>query len=177
MRFKLVVAIVIGTLWAASASAQTTQDPFQQLRVAGQLATGDSFVVKRRDGTRVTGKLEGLAPATLRLRVRGSLIEFAETEVDRIERRDPADNGALLGALAGVGALAALCYACDPEPRGYIFYYLGGPFVLGGGLVGYLVDRSIQDVVFDATAARTARLTVSPVVSRHYRGAALSLAW
>lgn len=181
MRCTLVVAIVVGTLWSASASAQTAQDPFQQLREAGQLKTGDSFVVKRPDGTRVTGELQEVVPGKLRLRVRGNLLELSEAEVDRIERRDSAADGALLGALAGVAAATAytktVCGHDNPECTANVGVGLGGPMVLGGGVVGYLVDRAMRRVVFDAAAARAPRITMSPVVSRHHRGAALSIAW
>lgn len=174
------VAIVVGTLWSASASAQTTHDTFQQLREAGQLESGDSFVVKRRDGTHVTGKLEALAPGTLRLKVRGDLLELSAAEVERIERRDSAADGAWLGFFAGAGVLHAWSIpACryDPEACGYAAYYLTAPVLVGGTLVGYVVDRALQDVVFDATAARAKRISVSPVVSRHHRGATLSVSW
>lgn len=180
MRCTVMVAIVVGTLWSVSASAQTTQDTFQRLRAAGQLQTGDSFVVKRRDGTRVTGRLQGLAPGTLRLQVRGGLLELSEADVDRIERRDRADDGMLLGALAGVAAATAYTkMGCDhdPECTANVAIGLGGPMVLGGAVVGYLVDRAMRRVVFDATVTCATRLTVSPVVSRHHPGAAISIAW
>jgi hypothetical protein len=176
----LALVIVVGTLWPASASAQTTQDTFQQLRDAGELEPGDSFVVRRSDGTRVTGKLQEVVPGKLRLRVRGNLLELSEAEVDRIERRDPADDGALLGALAGVGATAALGYGLcgsDRECIGYAVFYLGGPLALGGGVAGYIVDRAMRHVVFVAMPARAPRVTLNPAVSRHQRGAALSITW
>lgn len=162
MRCTVMVAIVIGTLWSASASAQTTPDTFQQLRDAGRVEPGDSFVIKRRDGTRVTGQLQGWSPGILRLRVRGNVLELAESEVDRIERRDPNADGAWLGATTGLGILHAWSIpACryDSEACGYAGLYLAGPLVVGGAMVGYVVDRALKDIVFDAAAARA---TASP---------------
>ena len=180
MRWTLMLTIVVGTLWSEAASAQTAQDTFQQLREAGRLKTGDSYVVKRHDGTIVTGELQGPSGGTLRLRVRGSVLELAENEVSRIERRDSAEDGFWLGVLAGVGATAAATSAqCsdDKECAVYARIYFGPPLVLGGGAVGYMIDRLLQEVVYVGRPAGAPRLSVRPVVSRHYRGAAVSVAW
>jgi len=179
----LAVMVVVGTLWSASASAQPAPGTFQSLRDADLIKPGDAFVVRRSDGTRVTGQLQEVVPGKLRLRVRGNLLELSEAEVDRIERRDPADDGALVGALTGGGVAAAWsAIGCGVYGGGSLclFEYglfLGVPLVVSGGVAGYLVDRAMRHVVFVAMPARAPRLSVSPVVSRHHRGAALSVAW
>lgn len=179
MRGSLIVAIVAEAFWSVSASAQTTQDTFQQLSEAGRLETGDSYVVKRRDGTRVTGQLQGLSAGSLRMCVPGDLLELAEADVERIERRDRADDGFWLGVLAGAGATAAIVAArCDHSECGfYVSVGYGGPLLVGGGIAGYIVDRAMRRVVFDRTTMRAARISVNPSASRRHRAVALSVAW
>lgn len=177
----LAVVVVVGTLWPASASAQAAPGKFQELRNAGRLETDDNFIVTRTDGTLVKGTLQQVVSGTLRLQVRGKVLELGETEVNRIERQDSAADGTLLGALAGVAAATGytkmICGHDNPECTANVGIGLGVPMVLGSGVVGYLVDRAMRRVVFDATVARETRLTVKPVVSRHHRGAAVSIAW
>jgi hypothetical protein len=96
------------------------------------------FVVERSDGSRVTGQLQGgrRAPRAFKCGANWSSGDRPKSNQSSVAIPD---DGALLGTLAGIAAAAAytktVCGHDNPGCTANIALGLGGPLVLGGGVL------------------------------------------
>ncbi len=171
-RVMLVLVAVIGV--AAHAESQTATS-FNQLPLL--VNQGDRITVTDNTGRELRGPIIDLSPSTLSLLVDGIRRDLGEADVTVIRKRqrDSLKNGALYGFVPGavVGGLFFAGGASD-----YPIFVLGiaSLFGLGGAAVGAGVDALMESprVIYDASASAQP-LTVSPLLSRHHRGVAVSL--
>ena len=175
----LVLVIVLATV--AHAEAQTAAS-FDELPLV--LRPGDRVTVTDNNGRNLTGRIIDLSPSTLSLEASGARLDLSAADVSFIRQRrpDPLRNGALIGL--GVGAIPAALlswwgYGIAQGEGGSP--WIGVPFAgmslgLAAG-IGALVDALIQrsHVIYGPTGAAQRRLTVSPLLSGHRRGVAVSL--
>jgi hypothetical protein len=177
MRRQFAVTIVLVFCASASAFAQKPTLSFAELRTV--LKPADYVRVVDRSGKETTGKLATLTDASIQISNKSKTLEVARTDIKRIVRidKDSTLNGALIGGVAGAGAVTvghlAQEYPCD-----YLLCVVTIPAGFGiGALVGYIVDLNIthKETVFDSASQSTVRWDVRPLVTKDKKGAALTL--
>ena len=98
---KRSVAILVAALVPVAARAQTETSRWPALAPSGGVET---VYVLDETGTETAGRLVRLTPDSLVLLVDGAERQFAAARVRRIQKRgDSLRNGALIGAVVGVG--------------------------------------------------------------------------
>ena len=131
-------------------------------------------------GRELQGRLIGLSPSTLSLRVAGVRHDLRETDIAviRRQRRDGLGNGVLVGFLSGAAVAASLLNAEEGSIRRGAALPVMSLFGAAGAGIGVGVDALIKrsQVVYRAEDAPR-RLTISPLLSRDRRGLSLSLAF
>ena len=178
----LALALVTMLATAAHAEAQTAAS-FDELPLV--LRPGDRVTVTDDSGRNLRGQIIDLSPSTLSLEARGARLDLRAADVSFIRQRrpDPLRNGALIGL--GVGAVPAallamagysLAYNEGGSPGGAAAYLAGLSLGLAT-VIGVGVDALIQrsHVIYGPTGEAQRRLTVSPLLSGHRRGVAVSL--
>ena len=176
----LALALVTVLATAAHAEAQTAAS-FDELPLV--LRPGDRVTVTDDSGRNLTGRIIDLSPSTLSLEARGARLDLRAAEVSFIRQRrpDPLRNGALIGL--GVGAIPAAYlswlahgYAHNEGGESAAAGVAGWSLVVAAG-IGAGVDALIRrsHVIYGPTGAAQRRLTVSPLLSGHRRGVAVSL--
>ena len=176
----LVLVIVLATV--AHAEAQTAAS-FDELPLV--LRPGDRVTVTDNNGRNLTGRIIDLSPSTLSLEASGARLDLSAADVSFIRQRrpDPLRNGTLIGL--GVGAILATLLSM--MAYSYAYNEGGSPWSEAAGVAGWSfflaagigagVDRLIQrsHVIYGPTGVAQRRLTVSPLLSGHRRGVAVSL--
>lgn len=172
-RTALVLVAATVTTTASLAEAQTVES-FDRLALL--VNQRDHITVTDRAGRELQGRLIDLSPASLSLLTDDGLRDLEETEIAVVRRRQPDSlkNGALLGSISGAVVAGVLMSGEGADPGVYaLFMSLFGAAGAGIGIgldAGYVRSQVIY------TARRpTPRVAVSPLLSRHRRGVALSL--
>jgi len=133
----------------------------------------------RRSERQRNNRKATLTDASIQISNKSKTREVARTDILRIVRidKDSTLNGALIGGVAGAGAVTvghlAQEYPCD-----YLLCMVTIPAGFGiGALVGYIVDLNIthKETVFDSASQSTVRWDVRPLVTKDKKGAALTL--
>ena len=177
------LALVLVTVLAMAAHAEAqTAASFDELALV--LRPGDRVTVTDDRGRNLTGRIIDLSPSTLYLEGRFRLrLDLPTADVSLIEVSDPLRNGTLIGlAVAAIPAYllsaGAYSYAYNEggSPAGAAAWSAGLSLGLGA-LLGSGVDALIRRsyVIHGPTGAARQRLTVSPLLSAHRRGVAVSL--
>jgi len=143
--------LVVGLLLLAAmpCAAQTkpsTEAPaaatFDQLRDVAR--PGTWIVVKDVSGRSFAGTVESITTDSLRFRVYGSTLEANRDDVQTIRKKaDSSLNGAVIGALAGLGGVFGIAMAGLPDD-GYAGFFLLA-LIPAGGVAGFYIDRAISD--------------------------------
>jgi hypothetical protein len=181
----LLVAGFVAT--AAQASAQEPTSSFDAL--AGRVRIGQQIWVTDTAEREVRGRLERLSNDTLVLKTDG-VRPFAASDVRRIRARDrdSVKNGTLAGLVVGGATGAAWCIGAIADDSGDVDARVECAegftvFPALGAVIGLAVDAVIPGkmrVVYQASlrdeASRTS-LMVSPLISSHMKGLAVSLAF
>ena len=172
---------------AQAAPPSTSPTDLQKL-----LKPGEVLVVIDDKGERTTGALSDLSSSTLTLQVsrerRGWLIpdgavapeqrQFALGSVTRIDRRDSLKEGTLLGLAAGFGLALYTGRLCDSEDFCNATAILSFSALIGGPVIGTLVDHAITTPIYRAPTGRwTASLALSPGLRRQGGGISVRLAF
>ncbi|MDE2904936.1 MAG: hypothetical protein OXQ28_02510 [Acidobacteriota bacterium] len=171
-RTALVFVAATVTTTASLAEAQTVES-FDRLALL--VNQRDHITVTDRAGRELQGRLIDLSPASLSLLTDDGVRDLEETEIAVVRRQQPDSlkNGALVGAISGAVVAGVLMSDEGADPGIYaLFMSLFGAAGAGIGIgldAGYVRSQVIY------TARRpTARVAVSPLLSRHRRGLALS---
>jgi len=157
------------------------------------LKPGEILVVIDDKGESTAGKLTGVSPSTLTLQVPGKAAhrwlvsdvpvpaetrQFALDGVRRINRNDSLKEGALVGFAAGLGLAIFTSRLCDSEDFCGALAILSFSAIVGGPVVGALIDHSITTPLYHAPGGRlTAKLGLSPRLQRKGGLVSLSLAF
>ena len=178
----LALALVAVLVTVAHAEAQTAAS-FDELPLV--LRRGDRVTVTDNNGRSLKGRIIELSRSTLSLDARGARHDLHADDVSLIRqrRRDTLRNGALIGL--GVGAFPAAILASwaysyanneGGSPVGGAAFCAGLSLSVAAG-IGAGVDALIRrsHVIYGPTGAAQRRLTVSPLLSGHRRGVAVSL--
>lgn len=173
IRTALVLAAAVAT---ASPSEAQTVESFDRLALL--VNQGDHIEVTIRGGRQLRGRLIDLSPASLSLLIDDRLRDLDETEVAvvRLRQPDSLKNGAIVGSI--VGAVVAGVLMADEGPGSYpgVYTLVMSLFGAAGAGIGIGFDAGYVRSQVVYTARRPARrVAVSPLLSRHHRGVALSL--
>ncbi len=167
----LVAATVTATASVAEAQTITSFD-----RLALLVNQGDRVTVTDGAGQNLRGRIVDLSPSTISLQMDGARRDLHEAEVSVIRRRhrDSLKNGALMGFMSGatIGASLMLREGVDSAAALAVASLFGA----AGASVGIGVDALVESSNVIYSANRSARrISVSPLLSRHHRGLALSV--
>ncbi len=173
----LALATVLAT--AAHAEAQTAASFDELPRV---LSLGDRVTVTDDTGRDLTGPIIDLSPSGLALSLRdlgGARIDLPAAEVSRVRqwRSDSLRNGTLIGlGVAAVPGFLFVVAAGEGASAYSVVGFMGLSLGLGAGM-GAGIDALIPTthVLYDRTSAARQRWTVSPTLSAHRRGVAVSV--
>lgn len=165
-----VAVLFVGS--AATAAAQGQNPSVDQL--GRRLAPDVRIQVLDENRAKVEGRFRDVSLSTLRLMVKGQIVEVPERQIYEVrqERREP--DGVLLGL--GIGFAAGFSYvivACggaseheDCMRAGSIV--IGGPAAASGALID-LFNRH-YDTVFTRRASSKARWQVTPILDARHKG-------
>lgn len=169
----LALALVALLATTAPAAAQTAVS-FEEL--PSVLRRGDLVTVTDDQGRRLGGRILDLSPSGLSLEYTGARLDLSADQVARIrhQRFDSLGNGTLIGV--GIGAIPGFLLGMAVSESGGFGQALALGLGVGGG-IGAAVDALIPEsrVVYDPTGAARQRWTVTPLLSAHRRGVAVSL--
>lgn len=177
---RLITAGVFVLINTASALAQTPAASFQQLITEGAIQSDQIVYVTDMWGQRVKGRLSELRPGSLVLIKGSEKIPMTEALVHRIQKGDSLQNGLWLGIGAGIAAAWAaphlVCDLPDDECAGIAFGAVGLPSIIGGAVIGLLVDAAIKKTVFKFAGPRgAARIQMSPMLGGGRAGAVATI--
>ena len=167
---------VLLLMFSSPALPQTPAASFDGLIAEGGLRLGETVLVTDVWGHRVEGRLAELRPGTLVLTQGTLMLEMAEANVVRVQRRDSIQNGLWLGLGAGIAAAwitpNVFCDLPDDECAAIVFSAIGLPSIAGGALAGALVDAVIKKTVFQSRGGPgSARIQVTPMLGAGRAGA------
>lgn len=175
----LAVTLVLA-LSTAVAQAQPSET-FTALQ--RDLKRGQTVVVEDVTGRRVKGEVAGLSDTTLTLDVSrkdhpSGRLEFIDTRVYEVVRRDSLLNGTLIGLGAGIAsAVGFVRYNCGPpgydQECALIASVVAVGFVPAGAALGALTDFLITRTLYRRSAPPA--LTFAPIVDAGRRGMRLTL--
>lgn len=172
--------------------AQTRLTSHEALRT--ELLPGDRIVVVPASGRPVSGRLMGVDAFELQLRLEKPSpsvggptdVTIPLDTIQSLERpRDPAGDGAVIGAGIGAGfagAMFARAIVIDRnEMDEWASLYLGVAAVFTGigALVGWATDaaHSKPHIRFDASSEERTKITIGPAFSRGRVGIALAVSF
>ena len=159
-----VLPLLILTLAATPIAAQTPATSFAGLQPL--VKVGQTLNVSDDQGRVTRGKLVSISGGQLRIRRPRFFLgtearTFSERSVTRIGLKDSSWNGALLGAVAGVGLSFSLLHNCDDR---CLLLATAAPFiVIGGAGTGIAIDDSHTRVVYE-NSGQAGRFTVTPLI-------------
>lgn len=166
----LTLALLALLVAAAPASAQTA-GTFEEL--PSLLSQGDVVTVTDDQGRLLAGRILDLTPSGLSLESTGARLSLSADQVESIRhlRFDPLENGTLIGV--GIGAIPGFLLGAATRN-------IGPSMVVGlaaGAGIGAAVDAIIREtrVVYRQANASRQEWTVTPLLSAHHRGVAVSL--
>ena len=175
-----VATLLLLTVLAAAptAEAQTMAGSFEQLQVL--VKPGDTISVTDNTGREFKGQIASLSSSSLALLVEGGRRDLTEVEITTIrqDRQDSLGNGAKwgLGIGAGLGLAAGVAIASGDGNASALIPILalvyGG---LGAGVGAGLDALILSNQIIYYKPSNSARLTVSPLVTRERKGVLLSV--
>lgn len=178
IRFLAVTSVL--TLQAVAAQAQPSES-FTSLQRA--LKRGQAVVVEDVTGRRVRGEVAGLSDTTLTLDVSRQVhpsgrIEFTDSRVYEVVRRDSLLNGTLIGLGVGIAsAVGFVRYNCGPPGHDQECTLnasvVAVGFVPAGAALGALTDFLITRTLYRRSGPPA--LTFAPMVGRGLRGMTMTL--
>jgi len=183
---RLNVGVVVAVVFwcsikgAGPVSAQQVSS-FEQLQL--MVKPGDRIEVIGTDGVSTKGKIENLTPASLRLKVKGTVRDFAQRDAIEIKQRRPDSlaNGAWIGAVSGGGlvGLAAIatcaslgCHGDGPEFAAAAVAYTGIGAAIGVGIDAMITHR--QTIYRQSAQTTLESVRVAPLIASGRKGVALS---
>ena len=168
-----VVMLIIVSVLAAPASAQTVADSFEALQAI--LKPGQMLVVIDHTRQETTGTVMQLSASSLTILARGGDTRtFTDNAVYSIRRTDPLGNGTLNGMLAGAALSGAMLLGCGQyryaEESGPCLAQAVASFIMTvpvGALIGRAIYRAIgNQEVFYRPRPRQARVALAPAFSK-----------
>ena len=185
LRKTLMLVVVLP--FSAVAYGQAPVTSFAELQ--DRLKTGEAVVVTTEAGEVIHGTVADVSDAALLLMRSTGASSMAAQDVRRVDRSLTSKR---LGAAVGFGtgfALGAILDAtadCPTTPSGVNFGCVEVPILAAGALVGALgagvgtaVGAAVhrRQTVFLRAGSPSARIGISPKVSRHSLGLQVRLAW
>ena len=179
MTFRTLAAFlaVFLTTTPADASAQV-----RSLEEAQQeLQRGDQVQVIDDSGAIVGGRFDGASGSSLRLLRRGAILEFRSAQISRIRKARDESDGILIGL--GIGAAAGLAYValdCGGSSESRDCRRAGSAVVIGpSAAAGALIDRALRkfETIFDRRSPSVKHVRLSPILTAHRKGVALTLVY
>ena len=176
------LATLLIALLPALAAAQEPVKSFDQLNT--RLKPGDTVYVTDAQGREVKGRITSFAPDSMGIDGDGART-FKAVEVRLVENRrhDSLANGTLVGLAVGFGVGAGLTYAaCSGDEcswggaAAFVLLVTGVGAGVGAGVDAAMAGR--RQVVYRAPGAGpAARLSIAPMITRHTRGVAVTVAF
>jgi hypothetical protein len=147
----------------------------QAQTISAAVEPGLKVSVTDQRGATVEGRVQEVSDRFVRLSVAGRVRDIPVEEVVRIERPDTVKNGALIGFAVGVGS-GLVAVAFDPHGGAVLVSRTVGNGVVCAGL-GALIDAAIDSrrTLYERGSGPQTRL--HPVIGRHVRGVAATVAW
>ena len=164
----LIPALGVFALLFSSPEAQPQSIP------AG-VKPGLKVSVTDQSGASVEGRVEDVSDRFVRLSVKGRVRDIPVEDVVRIERPDTVKNGALIGFVVGVST-GLVATAFDPHGGGVLVgRTLGNGVVFAG--IGALFDAAVDSRRTLYQRGPRLQTRLHPVIGRHVRGVAATVAW
>ena len=173
----LAASVLVGVAGPRYASAQEARS-LEQLQVL--VKPGDTVWVTDSAGKELKGRIDQLSSSTLRLKSKGVIREFPQSEVSRIRHSDSLKNGTLIGT--GVGAAfgaIGLIGACAWNDCAW-----GVAFEASWAGIGALTGLGIdamhghQKTIYRAPIPNTLnRIRIVPLASAKTRGVLVSMSF
>jgi len=164
----LIPALGVFTLLFSSSGAQAPAIP-------ATVKPGLKVSVMDQRGASVEGRVQEVSDRFVRLSVKGRVRDIPVEEVVRIERPDTVKNGAWVGFGVGVSS-GLVAIAFDPHGGAVaVSRTLGNGVVCAG--IGALIDAAIDSRRTLYQRGPGPQTRVHPVIGRHVRGVAATVAW
>lgn len=145
-RVRLLVVVFLAAVLPARAQAQSVARTFDELRML--VGSGDTVFVTEQTGPERRARVLEITGSSLAVLVDGGRRDLEEGGVMRIRMRggDPLWNGAVIGAVTGVGIVVAIGAALDgfDDCSAQCVALDGGIYGGLGALVGVGIDALIK---------------------------------
>ena len=186
------IGAVVLLLLPQAAGAQVAAPSSSVTDLQKLLKPGEVLVVIDDKGERTTGAFKDLSSSTLTLQVPGKTSRFLVSDVPvppeqrqfafgavtRIDRRDSTKEGAWLGLAAGLGFAFFVTNLCGDAGNCPVTGVLALGALIGGPVIGALVDQSITTPIYRAPTGRwTASLGLSPRLQEQGGGVSVRFAF
>lgn len=179
MTTRFVTAVMVVILATSPTYAQGQGQSLGEIQT--KLRIGDRIKVIDSNGTTIDGRFDGVSGSSLRLTVKGTVLEFPETQVYQIRKHRQEPDGVLIGL--GIGALVGLTsvgLSCRGEAE-HGDCLRAGSLVVGvpAAAVGALIDLGFKrfDTIFERVIPSAGRLRISPMLAGRQKGIVMTLAF
>lgn len=177
MTTRFVTAVIVVIL---ATSPTYAQGQGQSLRVLhNRLRVGDKIRVVDGNRTIVDGRFDGVSVSSLRLILKGAVLEFPETQIYQIRKHRREPDGVLIGL--GIGALVSLTYvrlSCRGRSE-HADCLRAGSLVMGvpTAAAGALIDLGFKrlDTIFERVIPSARRWRISPMLAGEQKGVVTTL--
>ena len=177
MTTRFVTAVIVVILATSPTHAQEQGQSLRALHNA--LRIGDKIRVVDGNRTTVDGRFDGVSGSSLRLILKGAVLEFPETQIYQIRKHRQEPDGVFIGL--GIGALVGLTYvrlSCrgrsehgDCLRAGSLV--VGVPTAAAGALIDLVFKRF--DTILERGIPSARRLRISPMLAGEQKGVVTTL--
>jgi hypothetical protein len=172
IRPLLLLGVAMGWI-AGSAGAQDRETATTLAELSLKVGAGDIVFVTTGDGRERRARILQLSPKSMVVTIDGTRTEMSEESLKTVRQQtsDPLSNGAMFGAVGGLGALFMLVRSYGDIEDVTQFLVMGG--AIGGGLgalVGMGIDAAIagKATIYERRAARN--IVVQPILAAKAKG-------
>lgn len=164
---RAAVGLLTAILVAQAAGAQDAAGSWEELLGAGALKVGDAVTVNG-----VRGHIRLVSMDSVALTTRSGAQSWSIEEVHEVQRRDSIENGFWMGL--GLAVIPVCVFHRSADGAFYVTSRWGGAVLLGGGLIGGLVDGWVRETVYQGDGGRVG---VAVRMSDGAFGGGMTLEW
>jgi hypothetical protein len=177
MTTRFVTAVMVVILATSPTYAEGQSQSLGELQ--NKLRIGDRIKVIDGNRTTVDGRFDGVSGSSLRLILKGVVVEFPETQIYQIRKHRQEPDGVLIGL--GIGALVGVTYVrlyCRGSSE-HGDCLRAGSLVIGvpTAAAGALIDLGFKrfETIFERVIPSAGRLRISPMLAGRQGGIVMTL--